>query len=97
VSTVNLAEAVANRGGDPADVAGRLTRAGALGEAISVEAFTLGDAVETARLRPLTRDQGLSLADRACIAPARRLGRPALTADRTWADACVDAEIAFIR
>jgi PIN domain nuclease of toxin-antitoxin system len=99
-STVNVAEVlsvVASRGGDPADVAARLTRAGVLGEAIAVEPFTLADAAEAARLRPLTRDHGLSLADRACIALARRLGLPALTADRTWADAHIDAELVFIR
>jgi ribonuclease VapC len=100
VSTVNLAEVlsvVASRGGDPADAAARLERAGVLGEAISVEVFTLADAIETARLRPLARAQGLSLADRACMALARRLGLPALTADRTWADARIDAEFTFIR
>jgi ribonuclease VapC len=100
LSTVNLAEVlsiVASRGGDPADVAERLTRAGVLGEAIIVEPCTLADAVETARLCPLTRDHGLSLADRACVALARRLGQPALTADRTWADARIDVEVAFIR
>jgi ribonuclease VapC len=46
---------------------------------------------------PTNRHQGLSLADRACIALARRLRLPALTADRTWADARVDAELMFIR
>jgi PIN domain nuclease of toxin-antitoxin system len=32
------------------------------------------------------RPLGLSLADRACLAPARRLGVPAVMADRTWLD-----------
>src|SRR5687768_10754692 len=34
---------------------------------------------------PLTRARGLSLADRACLALARVLGLPAMTADRAWA------------
>jgi ribonuclease VapC len=35
-------------------------------------------------LRPLTRQLGLSLGDRACLALAERLGWPALTADQNW-------------
>ena len=31
-----------------------------------------------------TRAVGLSLGDRARLAPARQLGLPAVTADRTW-------------
>jgi len=42
------------------------------------------DAIEVARLRPLTRQVGLSLADRACLALAHRLGTRALTADSAW-------------
>jgi PIN domain nuclease of toxin-antitoxin system len=35
-------------------------------------------------LLPATRQAGLSLGDRACLALARRLGCRALTADRAW-------------
>ena len=85
ISTVNLAEALstlATRGADPAAVVTRLTERGLLDGAITVEPFTTADATEAARLRPLTRSAGLSLADRACLALARRLAREALTADR---------------
>jgi PIN domain nuclease of toxin-antitoxin system len=41
--------------------------------------------VDAGMLLPLTRPAGLSLADRFCLALARRMGRPALTADRAWA------------
>jgi ribonuclease VapC len=41
-------------------------------------------AYEAGLLLPLTRAAGLSLGDRACLALARRLGAPALTADRSW-------------
>jgi PIN domain nuclease of toxin-antitoxin system len=37
-------------------------------------------------LSPLTANSGLSLGDRACLALARRLGGPALTSDRRWAE-----------
>jgi PIN domain nuclease of toxin-antitoxin system len=88
---------VASRGGDPAGVAARLTRAGVLGEAIGVEpSRSPMRSKQRASVRsPL--DQGLSLADRAFIALARRLGLPALITDRTWADARRDAELVFIR
>lgn len=35
-------------------------------------------------LRPTTRDQGLSLGDRACLALANSLGVAALTTDGNW-------------
>ena len=35
-------------------------------------------------LRTSTRERGLSLADRACLALALQLGAPVLTADRAW-------------
>lgn len=37
-----------------------------------------------ATLVPATREAGLSLGDRACLALARRLAVPAITADRIW-------------
>ena len=87
ISTVNLAEVfsrVADRGEDPAKLAAELTQRGLLDGAISVEPFTAADAIDARRLRPLTRDAGLSLGDRACLALARRLDAPALTADTDW-------------
>ena len=58
---------------------------------------TLEDAVEAARLRPLTRKAGLSLGDRICLALTRRLGGVALSADRPWAKAELDVAIELIR
>ena len=37
---------------------------------------------DTGLLRPITRDRGLSLGDRACLALGKRLGVPVLTADK---------------
>jgi PIN domain nuclease of toxin-antitoxin system len=45
----------------------------------------------------MTRGRGLSLADRACLALARVLDRPAITADRAWAGLEVGVEIRTIR
>ena len=87
ISTVNLGEIlsrIADRGGDPVDVARRMTDRGLLDGAIAVEPFTSTDAIEVGRIRPMTRKHGLSLGDRACLALARRLELPAVTADTAW-------------
>ncbi len=100
ISTVNLAEVfgrVADRGADPVELAARLRESGLLGGAITVEQFTADDAIDTGRLRPLTRDAGLSLGDRACLALARRLGASALTADTAWEGAAHEVELVQIR
>ncbi len=46
--------------------------------------FTEDLAWDAARLRPLTRQYGLSLGDRACLALAIRLNVPTVTADKEW-------------
>lgn len=46
--------------------------------------FSEETALETARLRPLTREYGLSLGDRACLATARLQQCSVLTGDREW-------------
>lgn len=89
ISVVNWIEVLsklAERGEDPELAAVEMKGAGLIGGAISIEAVTGADSVAIARLRPLTKTQGLSLADRACLALAGRLGIPALTADRDWAN-----------
>lgn len=100
ISTVNLAEVLsraADRGADPRRLAHRLTERGLLDGAIAVEPLTTADAVEIARLRPLTRDHGLSLGDRACLALATRLQAPAVTADTAWSDLDLDVVLRLIR
>ena len=100
ISAVNLGEVlsrVADRDADPARVARQMTDRGLLDGAIAVEPFTAADAIEVARLRPLTRDLGLSLGDRACLALARRLDAPALTADSAWSKLDLPLELRQIR
>jgi ribonuclease VapC len=89
LSAVNLAEVLsklADWGEDPAEAQARMAQVGLLGAAVEVLPFTGEDALEVARLRALTRAYGLSFGDRACLALARRLGLPALTAERAWAE-----------
>jgi ribonuclease VapC len=88
MSAVKWAEVLskaAEAGQDPDALAARLTDEGLLGGLMEVIPLEAGDAPLIARLRPLTRSAGLSLADRACLALAQRLGLEAVTAERAWA------------
>lgn len=100
ISTVNLAEvlaSVADHGADPDELVEELGRRGLIDGALAVVPFTTADAIEVARLRPLTRAAGLSLGDRSCLALARRLGAGAVTGDKAWADLAVDVTLRRIR
>jgi ribonuclease VapC len=100
ISAVNLAEVlsrVADRGADPDRLADRLAETGLLHGAVVVEPFTAEDAAGVARLRSRTREAGLSLGDRACVALAQRLNAPALTADRAWSELDVRVEVLLLR
>jgi ribonuclease VapC len=68
-----------------------------VGGVIAIEPITDDDCIAIARLRRATKAQGLSLADRACLALAERLGVPALTADGEWAKAKIKAKVRPIR
>jgi PIN domain nuclease of toxin-antitoxin system len=100
ISIVNLAEALsklAEAGKDPDRARSELRAAAGEEGALVIEPLTETDCVEVARLRPRTRELGLSLADRACIALAKRLAVPVVTADRTWAEADLGIEVRLIR
>lgn len=100
ISTVNFAEvlsAIAIRGADPAAALVAMTERGVIGGPVAIEPFTLADAVEAARLRPLTARAGLSLGDRSCLALAKRLGTAALTADQPWLELDLSVEVRSIR
>ena len=59
--------------------------------------FTLERAWRTARLRPLTRHQGLSLGDRACLALAIEHDLPVMTTDRVWGEIDVGVVVNVVR
>jgi PIN domain nuclease of toxin-antitoxin system len=95
LSAVNAAEVAAKLvdGGLGAEHAGQsLERLGA-----RVVPFEAVDVVSVAHIRLATRSAGLSLGDRACLALARRLGLPAVTADRQWRGIQVGVEVRLIR
>lgn len=97
MSTVNFAE-----------VATRYVRLGAgpqviadlrAGLPIPLIPFDEDLAEAVALLYPVASKAGLSLADRGCLALARRMDLPALTADRAWAKVAaeVGVEVELIR
>ena len=98
ISLVNLAEVVTKlsdwgKSGD---------QIGAYLKLLSLQCteYTEADALETGALRPPTRAQGLSLGDRACLATAKRLGVPAYSCDKQWANldsARIGVDIRVIR
>jgi ribonuclease VapC len=95
ISAVNWVEVLQRYQSVGLDTAGKRQDAEALG--ITVLDFTADDAAVVARLRAPTRALGFSLADRACLALATRLGVAAHTADRIWAELDVGVEIVLIR
>lgn len=95
MSTVNLAEVItrfARDGHDARDVLARMTQS-----PVELVPFLPEDAALAAALAPLTRDHGLSLGDRACLAlgMARRI--PVYTADRAWRAIGLDVDVEVIR
>jgi len=95
ISTVNWSE-VLRRSGEKGVVGDDLREALVAAE-VTFLSFDESDAEMAATLWERTRRMGLSLADRACLALATRLGVPAVTADRAWADLDVGVEIVCIR
>ncbi|HMJ01893.1 MAG TPA: type II toxin-antitoxin system VapC family toxin [Conexibacter sp.] len=95
ISAVNWAEVLQRYRAHGVETAGKRESVEALG--VSVEDFSAEDAETVAELWRPTRRAGLSLADRACLALARRLGLAAYTADRDWRKVDVDVEVVVIR
>jgi ribonuclease VapC len=100
IGVVNLAEVLTKlveKGRDPQRALDDLRESDHPGAGLAIKPLTPPDCVSIALLRATTKSQGLSLADRACLILARRLGVPALTADRTWANTDTGAEVRLIR
>lgn len=94
-SAVNIAEVanrLADRGMDDATIHQII---GGLG--VIVSAFGEDDALQAGLWRRITRDKGLSIGDRACLALGKRLNLPVMTADRPWAELDLGVEVVLIR
>lgn len=64
---------------------------------IEVIDFNMESAIQAAALRKLTREYGLSLGDRACLALGQIYNCPILTADRAWGNLNLGIEVILIR
>lgn len=92
ISTVNLAEVQQVFGlGIPDSLIGETD------SVITIADFTAQHAEVAAALYKPTQRVGLSLADRACLALAKTLELPVITADRAWAKTEIGVEVELIR
>ena len=62
-----------------------------------IEPFLPMDGERAGRLWPLTRRQGLSLGDRACLSLGLRLGLTVVTCYRAWTQLPIELEIQLLR
>lgn len=95
ISAVNLCEVLTKLADDGLNE----TQAQAAMAALDLRIYPFGqrEAGIAAQLRAPTRQAGLSLGDRACLALGLQLGRSVVTADRIWAGLDVGAAIILIR
>lgn len=95
ISTVNLAELVGklvDRGASDRDAAEVIQSLG-----LEAVGFDADQAFAAGVLRRSTRAAGLSIGDRACLSLAKRDGRVALTADRSWNTLELEIDVELIR
>lgn len=95
ISAVNYAEVVTkliDRGMTPEGIADSL-----IDMDLDVRAFDPAQAEQAGLLRSRTRQAGLSLGDRACLALAAQLGLPVVTGDKAWARLDLDIPVEVFR
>lgn len=95
ISSVNWSEVIQKALERQTDVRGLREDLESLG--LEIAPFTAELAESTAHLRSQTRHAGLSLGDRSCLALARFLDLPVLTADRIWNELTIGIEIRVVR
>jgi PIN domain nuclease of toxin-antitoxin system len=95
MSSLNWSEVVQKSLDRQVDVEGLRQDLEALG--LRIVPFTASQAEQAAFFRAITRQAGLSLGDRACLALAAELGLPAVTADRVWSDVPIEVEVRVAR
>ena len=95
MASVNWAEVVQKALSAGVEVQGMREELQALG--MQVEPFLASDGDRAGQLWSLTRQQGLSLGDRACLSLGLRLGLRVVTCDRAWAELPLELEIQVLR
>jgi PIN domain nuclease of toxin-antitoxin system len=64
---------------------------------LNILPFDQASAIDVSQMLNRTQGLGLSLGDCTCLAMAKRLGLPAVTADRRWAELDLGVEVVLIR
>jgi ribonuclease VapC len=82
MNSVNWSEVLQKATQHGVEITGLQEELQALG--LQLHAFSLAEAEEAASLYAVTKPQGLSLADRSCLATARVHDAVAVTADSNW-------------
>lgn len=95
MTSVNWAEVVQKSLSAGVEVQGMRDELQALG--MQVEPFLAADGEQAGQLWSLTRQQGLSLGDRACLSLGLRLGLTVVTCDRAWAELALELEVQVLR
>jgi PIN domain nuclease of toxin-antitoxin system len=95
MSSVNWSEVVQKVHSRGVDTTGLLLDLEELG--MRIVPSETSDAERAADLWSVPGGHGLSLGDRACLALAFRLGKPAVTADRVWRDVIAGVVIELVR
>ncbi len=95
ISSVNWSEVLQKLEREGADTATIEQSLKALG--LEIADFTEEDAQLAASLWPVTKELGLSLADRACLATGMRLQKAVITADQAWEAVNATIKIELIR
>ena len=95
ISSVNWSEVVQKAVSRGLDVSRLREEVEALG--VRIATFDADAAEATARLWSATKNAGLSLGDRACLALAGALGVTAVTADRAWASLNTAITVQLVR
>ena len=95
VSSVNLSEVIAKlaeEGLEEVEIRRTINRL-----PILVVPFDEEFAYVAGLLRSVTKSEGLSFGDRACLALGIVMGLPVITADRNWARVSLDLDLRLIR
>ena len=95
MSTVNWAEVIGKARDQDVDAEGLQEDLASLG--LALEPFSAVQAEIAGRLKENTKQYGLSLGDRACLALASDRGETVYTADRVWQHLRLGIEVRAIR
>ena len=95
IGAANYAEALIRVGRMGGDVDAAIAGFDIL--AIPIVPVTREHAIMAAKLHPLTKQAGLSLGDRTCLALVQRMKLPVLTTDRAWGAVALGLDIQLIR